>query len=74
MLLSHVFERFIEKTPFAVMARSFLERPLTPEALEALFEEHADTQYTRENLLVSRRSDGAGRHLGFPSPDAGRPL
>ena len=39
MLLSHVFERFVEKTPFAVMARSLLERTLTPEALDALFEE-----------------------------------
>jgi hypothetical protein len=46
--LSHVFERFVERTPFAVMARSLLERTLTPEALDALFEEKADTQYTRE--------------------------
>jgi hypothetical protein len=26
MLLSFVFERFVERTPFAVMARSLLER------------------------------------------------
>ena len=48
MLLSHVFERFMERTPFAVMARSLLERALTPEALDALFEDKADTQYPRE--------------------------
>lgn len=53
MLLGHVCERFIEKTPFAVMARSLLERTLTPEALDALFEEHADTQYTRELTFAS---------------------
>jgi len=53
MLLSHVFERFVERTPFAVMARSLLERTLTPEALDALFEEKADTQYTRELTFSS---------------------
>jgi hypothetical protein len=53
MLLSPVFERFVEKTPFAVMARSLLERTLTPESLEALFEDKADTQYTRELTFSS---------------------
>src|SRR3954471_11484922 len=53
MLLSHVFERFVEKTPFAVMARSLLERTLTAEALDALFEEKADSQYTRELTFSS---------------------
>jgi hypothetical protein len=38
MLLSSVFERFVKRTPFVVMARSLLERALTPEALNALFE------------------------------------
>jgi hypothetical protein len=53
MLLDKVFERFVEKTPFAVMSRSLLERALTPEALDALFEEKADTQYTRELTFSS---------------------
>jgi hypothetical protein len=53
MLLGQVFERFVEKTPFAVMSRSLLERTLTPEALDALFEEKADTQYTRELTFSS---------------------
>jgi Transposase DDE domain len=68
MLLSHVFERFTEKTPFAVMSRSLLERTLTPEALNALFEDHADTQYTRE-LTFSSVVDLMGQVVtsAFPS-------
>ena len=30
MMLSSVFERFVKRTPFAVMARSLLERALPP--------------------------------------------
>jgi len=41
MLLGEVFERFVERTPFAVMSRSLLERTLTPQALDALFEDKA---------------------------------
>ena len=53
MLLGQVFERFMEKTPFAVMSRCLMERTLTPEALNALFEEKADAQYTRELTFSS---------------------
>ena len=53
MLLSQVFERFATKTPFAVMSRSLLERTLTPEALDALFDKKADSQYTRELTFSS---------------------
>jgi hypothetical protein len=68
MLLSPVFERFVERTPFAVMARSLLERALTPEALDALFEQKADTQYTRE-LTFSSVVDLMGQVVtsAFPS-------
>src|SRR5436305_13909422 len=68
MLLSPVFERFTEKTPFAVMSRSLLERTLTPEALDALFEEKADTQYTRA-LTFSSVVDLMGQVVtsSFPS-------
>jgi hypothetical protein len=68
MLLGQVFERFAEKTPFAVMSRSLLERTLTPEALDALFEEKADSQYTRE-LTFSSVVDLMGQVVtsAFPS-------
>src|SRR5258708_29975060 len=68
MLLSPVFERFMEKTPFAVMSRSLLERALSPETLDALFEEQADTQYTRE-LTFSSVVDLMGQVVtsAFPS-------
>src|SRR4051812_18429930 len=68
MLLGQVFERFTEKTPFAVMSRSLLERALAPEALDALFEETADTQYTRE-LTFSSIVDLLGQVVtsAFPS-------
>lgn len=68
MLLGQVFERFAEKTPFAVMSRSLLERALTPEALDALFAEKADTQYTRE-LTFSSVVDLMGQVVtsAFPS-------
>lgn len=68
MLLGHVFERFTEKAPFAVMSRSLLERALTPEALDALFEENANSQYTRE-LTFSSVVDLMGQVVtsAFPS-------
>jgi hypothetical protein len=68
MLLDQVFERFVAKTPFAVMSRSLLERTLTPEALDALFEEQADSQYTRE-LTFSSVVDLMGQVVtsAFPS-------
>ena len=68
MLLSHVFERFVEKTPFAVMARSMLERTLVPEALDALFKDKAESQYLRE-LAFSSVVDLMGQVVtsAFPS-------
>src|SRR5437868_11509414 len=68
MLLSQLFERYAQKTPFAVMSRSLLERTLTPEALDAMFEEKADTQYTRE-LTFSSVVDLMGQVVtsAFPS-------
>src|SRR3954451_5637424 len=68
MLLSQLFERYVKKTPFAVMSRSLLERTLTPEALDALFKEKADSQYTRE-LTFSSVVDLMGQVVtsAFPS-------
>lgn len=53
MLMSKIFDRFVEKTPVTVMARAAMEHALAPEALDALFVEHADKQYTRELLFSS---------------------
>jgi Transposase DDE domain len=68
MLLGQLFERFVEKTPFAVLSRSLLERALPPEALEALFEDKAQSQYTRE-LTFSSVVDLMGQVVtsAFPS-------
>ena len=68
MLLNQVFERFVDRTPFAVMSRSLLERTLKPEALDGLFEDQAQTQYTRE-LTFSSVVDLMGQVVtsAFPS-------
>src|SRR5580704_12776249 len=68
MLMGQIFERFVKKTPFAVMSRSLLERTLPPETLDGLFEENADTQYTRE-LTFSSVVDLMGQVVtsAFPS-------
>ena len=53
MLMSKIFDRFVEKTPVSVMARAAMEHAMAPEALDALFVEHADKQYARELLFSS---------------------
>jgi hypothetical protein len=53
MLMSKILDRFVEKTPVSVMARATMEHAMAPEALDALFVEHADKQYTRELLFSS---------------------
>ena len=53
MILSKIFERFVKKTAVSVMARAAMEHALAPEALEALFAEHAHSQYTRDLLFSS---------------------
>ena len=67
MLLAQVFERFVEKAPVSVMARATLEHALAPEALDALFEAHADRQYTRA-LLFSSVVDLMGVVVGKVAP------
>ena len=52
-MLGEVFERFVKEAPAAVMVRGILERVLSPDALDALFERVADKQYTRELLFSS---------------------
>jgi IS4 transposase len=53
MILSKLFDRFVNKTPVSVIARAAMEYALAPDALDALFEQHADQQYTRELLFSS---------------------
>lgn len=59
MLLGEVFERFAAESPVSVMARAAFEHALPGEAVDALFAEHADRQYTRE-LLFSQLVDLMG--------------
>ncbi len=54
MLLNSVFNRFVQESPAAVMVRGLLEHVLTPESVDALFEEHADSQYTRAVVFADR--------------------
>lgn len=51
MALDAVLERFIEHSPVTVMARLALQRAIEPAWVDALFEQHAQRQYTRELLF-----------------------
>lgn len=53
MLLSSLFDNFVEKKPFCVMARAGLERMLAAAPLDELFRSHCSVQYER-NLLFSQ--------------------
>ena len=53
MILSEVFEKFVESSPVAVMARAMMERALEPKALAALFRGKAKRQYEKELLFSS---------------------
>jgi hypothetical protein len=53
MLFGTIFQRYMNRAPFAVMSRAILERALCPKDLDALFERQADKQYTRELLFSS---------------------
>jgi IS4 transposase len=59
MVLDDVFERFAEQSPVTVMARAALEHALSPRAIDALFEDLAERQYTRK-LLFSQVVDLMG--------------
>jgi hypothetical protein len=71
MLLNGVFERFVQQSPVAVMVRGLLENTLTPASVDALFEAHAENQYTRE-LLFSQIVDLMGQVVCgiYPSANA----
>jgi len=46
-----MLKRFAEQAPVAVMARLGLQRAIGPEWVNETFEQHSDTQYTRELLF-----------------------
>ena len=50
-MLGEIFQRFVEKSPIAVMVRGVLERVLGAEALDAWYERTAQKQYTRTRLF-----------------------
>jgi|SRR5271155_4174895 len=72
MLLKSVFERFVQDSPVAVMVRGLMEHVLDPTTVNALFEQHAQKQYTRE-LLFSDIVDVMGEVVcgTRPSVNAG---
>jgi IS4 transposase len=59
MLLGEVFDRFAAESPVSVMARAAFEHALPAAAVDDLFAEHAERQYTRE-LLFSQLVDLMG--------------
>ena len=53
MVLSKLFALFAERTPISVIARAAMEHAMAPEALDALFGEHAKHQYEKDLLFSS---------------------
>jgi Transposase DDE domain len=53
MILSSVFERFVQHSPISLMARVSMQFALGSTALDELFEAKARRQYTRELLFSS---------------------
>jgi IS4 transposase len=53
MILGDVFERFAQDSPLSVMAQGVLENALSPQAVDQLFEDVAERQYTRKLLFSS---------------------
>ena len=53
MILDEIFERFAQQSPVAVMARAALEHALSSLAIDSLFEQTAERQYTRTLLFSS---------------------
>jgi hypothetical protein len=50
-MFGEIFQRFVEKSPIALMVRGVLERVLGAEALDAWYEQTAQKQYTRALLF-----------------------
>lgn len=56
MVLDEVLKRFANKSPVTIMARLTMQRALSPEWMDELFEAKREQQYTRE-LLFSTEVD-----------------
>jgi hypothetical protein len=53
MWLNPLFERFVDNSPVTVIVRTLMESVLAEDKLDALFEQTAQTGYTREILFSS---------------------
>ena len=53
MMLQPIFERFVDGSPVTVMLRAILERTLPSAAIDQLFTDTAEQQYTRALLFSS---------------------
>ena len=51
MIFDEVFDRFAKRSPLTVMTRATMEHALDPQALDVLFDQTADRQYTRKLLF-----------------------
>jgi IS4 transposase len=51
MILSDIFQRFVEDSPLTIMTQAILENALPPATIDELFEEYADWQYTHKLLF-----------------------
>ena len=54
-MLSKIFQRFMDKSPVPVMVQVLLERVLSPDKLNSLFERTSVEQYTRTLLFSTLR-------------------
>ncbi len=52
-MINALFEQFVEASPPSVMMRALMEQIFAPDKLDALFEQTAERQYTRELLFSS---------------------
>jgi IS4 transposase len=79
-MLGKRFEAFVKQSPVSVMVRGVLERALDANRLDALFEETAEIQYTRELLfstlmrLMSEVVLGVSPSVHAAYQDASEPL
>src|SRR5512143_1440489 len=51
MIMSDIFQRFVEDSPILVMAQALVENALPPSVVDSLFERHSQLQYTRDLLF-----------------------
>src|SRR5690606_13030351 len=51
MVLNDIFQRFVQESPVSVMVRATMENIFAAEALDAMFESHAQRQRTNELLF-----------------------